>query len=123
MGRLAAAFNGGFQATHGEYGMMADGVVYLPPKPYAATVAELADGSVGFGTWPESDTISAEYVGFRQNLTPLLADGKDNPYRRTWWAECRRDGRTQPARSAPGSASPRTITSRIFTARASTRIT
>jgi hypothetical protein len=85
VGRLAAAFNGGFQATHGEYGMMADGVVYLPPKPYAATVAELADGSVGFGTWPESDAISSEYVGFRQNLTPLLADGKDNPYGRTWW--------------------------------------
>jgi hypothetical protein len=85
VGRLAAAFNGGFQATHGEYGMMADGVVYLPPKPYAATVAELSDGSVGFGTWPEADAISSDYVGFRQNLTPLLADGKDNPYRRTWW--------------------------------------
>ena len=27
--------------------MMADGVVYLPPKPYAATVAELRDGSTG----------------------------------------------------------------------------
>src|SRR5262249_11334399 len=37
IGRLIAAFNGGFQATHGEFGMMAEGVVYLPPKPFAAT--------------------------------------------------------------------------------------
>ena len=36
IGRLVAGFNGGFQATHGEYGMMADGVVYLPPKAYRA---------------------------------------------------------------------------------------
>jgi len=49
---LVAAFNGGFQAMHGEFGMMADGVVYLPPKPYSATVAVLQDGSTGFGTWP-----------------------------------------------------------------------
>jgi hypothetical protein len=85
MGRLAAAFNGGFQATHGEFGMMADRVVYLPPKPYAATIAELDDGSAGFGTWPDNDAIGNEFVGFRQNLTPLLSDGKDNPYERTWW--------------------------------------
>ena len=85
MGRLAAAFNGGFQATHGEFGMMANAIVYLPPKPYAATVAELRDGSTGFGTWPNDDSIGPEYIGFRQNLTPLLADDKVNPYARTWW--------------------------------------
>jgi hypothetical protein len=85
MGRLAAAFNGGFQATHGEFGMMADRVVYLPPKPYAATIAEMDDGTTGLGTWPEDDAIGSEFVGYRQNLTPLLSDGKDNPYGRTWW--------------------------------------
>lgn len=83
--RLVGAFNGGFQATHGEFGMMADGVVYLPPKPYAATVARLTDGSTGFGTWPNDETILPSIVDFRQNLTPLLADDKDNPYQRTWW--------------------------------------
>lgn len=85
VGRLAAAFNGGFQATHGEFGMMAERVVYLPPKPYAATVAELDDGTTGFGTWPNEDSIGQNIVGYRQNLTPLLADGVVNPYRRTWW--------------------------------------
>ncbi|MFO0556286.1 MAG: hypothetical protein U0271_48360 [Polyangiaceae bacterium] len=42
MKRLVAATNAGFQALHGEFGMMADGVVYLPPKPYAATVMSSA---------------------------------------------------------------------------------
>jgi hypothetical protein len=83
--RLVAGFNGGFQAMHGEYGMMSDGVVYLPPKPYAATVARLTDGSTGFGTWPEDDTIPPEIVSFRQNMTPLIMDSRVNPYHRQWW--------------------------------------
>lgn len=85
VGRLVAGFNGGFQATHGEYGMMADGVVYLPPKPYAATVARLRDGSTAFGTWPLDEPIPDEIVSFRQNMTPLLLDGSVNPYGRSWW--------------------------------------
>lgn len=85
MGRLVAGFNGGFQATHGEFGMMADGVVYLPPKPYAATVAELADGSTGFGTWPADDKVPENIVSFRQNMTPLVMDESVNPYKRNWW--------------------------------------
>jgi hypothetical protein len=85
IGRLVAGFNGGFQATHGEYGMMADGVVYLPPKPYAATVARLVDGSTAFGTWPVDEVIPDDIVSFRQNLTPLVADGSINPYHRDWW--------------------------------------
>jgi hypothetical protein len=85
MSRLVGAFNGGFQAIHGEFGMMADRVVYLPPKPYSATVAELADGSTGFGTWPESSAIPKDIVGFRQNMTPLIVDEVPNPYKRHWW--------------------------------------
>jgi len=84
--RLVGAFNGGFQAIHGEYGLAEEGHEFLPPKPWAATVAELADGSVGFGTWPESlDEAPADVVAYRQNLTPLVADGRFNPYGRTWW--------------------------------------
>ncbi len=82
---LVGAFNGGFQATHGEFGMMADGVVYLPPKPYAATVARMDDGSTGFGTWPNDDSIPDTITSFRQNLTPLIVNDQVNPYHRTWW--------------------------------------
>lgn len=85
MGRLLAGFNGGFQATHGEFGMMADNVMYLPPKPYAATVAEMKDGTTRFGTWPNDESIPEDIVGFRQNMTPLVMDGVINPYKRNWW--------------------------------------
>ncbi|HXX66492.1 MAG TPA: hypothetical protein VEK07_04900 [Polyangiaceae bacterium] len=85
MGHLVAAFNGGFQAQHGEYGMQADGVEYLPPKPYAATVFELRDGSNAFGAWPDSPDVPDDVVAFRQNLTALVQDGRFNPWGRTWW--------------------------------------
>lgn len=85
MERVVAGLNGGFQAMHGEWGMMGDGVMYLPPKPFAATIAESSDEDTLFGTWPNDETIPLGIVGYRQNLTPLVMDGKINPYRRTWW--------------------------------------
>ncbi|MEI9940413.1 MAG: hypothetical protein WDO69_24630 [Pseudomonadota bacterium] len=85
MGRMLAGFNGGFQAIHGEFGMMAEKVLYLPPKPFAATVAELSDGSTAFGTWPEEAPVPDNIVSFRQNMTALLQDGVINPYKRHWW--------------------------------------
>jgi hypothetical protein len=85
IGRLVAGMNGGFQALHGEFGMMGDGVVYLPPKPFAATVAELRDGSTGFGEWPREPDVPPEVLSYRQNMTALVKDEKWNPYGRTWW--------------------------------------
>jgi hypothetical protein len=85
MKRLVGATNAGFQALHGEYGMMADGIVYLPPKPYAATVAKLRDGSTAFGTWPEDPTVPDKVVSYRQNMTVMVENEKFNPYNRTWW--------------------------------------
>jgi hypothetical protein len=83
--RLAAAMNAGFQALHGEFGMMSDGVIYLPPKPYGATVATLHDGSTAFGTWPNDATIPPDMLSYRQNMTPIVVDEQFNPYKRTWW--------------------------------------
>ncbi|MFT3769894.1 MAG: hypothetical protein QM820_31070 [Minicystis sp.] len=85
MKRVVAASNAGFQAMHGEFGMMADGVVYLPPKPYAATVTVLRDGSTGFGTWPEDTSVPDTILSYRQNMTVMVQDEKFNPYNRTWW--------------------------------------
>lgn len=85
---VVATFNGAFQAVHGQFGMMENRHVQLPPKPYAATVATYDDGSAGFGTWPESPgvpEIPSDMVGFRQNLTALVLDLKYNPYQREWW--------------------------------------
>ena len=85
MDHVVAAFNGGFQAQHGEYGMQANGIEYLPPKPYAATVVELRNGANGFGAWPASGNVPDDVIGLRQNLTALVQDGKFNPWGRTWW--------------------------------------
>jgi len=39
--------------------MMVDRKLYCPPKPWAATVARLADGATGFGTWDGEATPTA----------------------------------------------------------------
>lgn len=111
--RLVGAFNGGFQAVHGEFGMMADGRVYLPPKPWAATVAVFSDGRVGMGSWPGPEDRRAGYdearavaqipdgmVSYRQNLTSLVEDGRFNPWNRWWWG------------AAPKQQSEQTLTQR-----------
>ena len=113
--RLVGAFNGGFQAMHGEFGMMADGRVYLPPKPWAATVAVFDDGRVGMGSWPGPKDrtmgydearavaeIPSEMVAFRQNLTSLVEGERFNPWGRWWWgaAPQQRSAQTLTQRSA-----------------------
>jgi hypothetical protein len=88
MKHLVAAFNGGFQPVHGEYGLEANGIEYLPPKPYAATVVELRDGSNAFGAWPgpgSESEVPGDIVAFRQNLTALVQNGRFNPWGRYWW--------------------------------------
>lgn len=106
LGRLVAGFNGGFQALHGEFGAMAEGRVYLPPKPYAATVAVFEDGKVGMGSWPgprkatwdeesANAQIPAAMVGLRQNLTSVVEDGAYNPWRRWWWGAAPQDSGEQ----------------------------
>ena len=82
---VVAGFNGGFQATHGEFGMQANGVLYLPPKPYGATVMELRDGTTAFGAWGRSTDVPDEVLSFRQNMTPLVQNDKYNPWGRAWW--------------------------------------
>ncbi|MBX3250562.1 MAG: hypothetical protein KF901_25520 [Myxococcales bacterium] len=96
--RVVAGFNGGFQSLHGEFGMMSEGRVYLPPKPWAATVAVYADGRVTMGSWrgpPEGvrhyteDWATAQIpegmVEYRQNLTSVVEDDRWNPWRRWYW--------------------------------------
>ncbi len=83
--RVVAGFNGGFQAIHGEFGMQVNGINYLPPKPYAATIMEMRDGSTAMGTWPAASDVPDEVLSYRQNLTALVEGDKWNPYQRLWW--------------------------------------
>lgn len=85
LSRVVATFNGAFKTTHGEYGMMVDRRVLLPPKPGAATVVVNETGQVGMGTWPKSTSIPDDVVSYRQNLEPLVEDGVVNPSGRFIW--------------------------------------
>lgn len=82
---VVGGFNGGFQATHGEFGMQVDGMLYLPPKPYAATVLEMRDGTTAFGAWPKGEDVPADVLSFRQNMTFMVQNDKYNPWGRAWW--------------------------------------
>ncbi|MFK7998085.1 MAG: hypothetical protein AB8H86_00765 [Polyangiales bacterium] len=98
LSRVVAGFNGGFQSMHGEFGMMAGGRVYLPPKPWAATVAVHQDGRVSMGSWTDPPEgvrhyreawavrqIPEDMVEFRQNLTSVIEGDRINPWRRWFW--------------------------------------
>ncbi len=78
-GRLVAAFNGGFKAIHGHYGMMVNSITLLPPIDGMGTVALYNDGSVQMGAWDHDLFPSTNMVAFRQNCPPLIDQGQLNP--------------------------------------------
>ncbi|MFO0737035.1 MAG: hypothetical protein U0270_14200 [Labilithrix sp.] len=90
--RIAACFNGGFKTEHGNYGMMLNKRVLLPPQPGAASVILTKDGRVGMGSWGSNTTIGGitdiekdDIVSMRQNLDPLVDSDKVNPSNRGQW--------------------------------------
>jgi hypothetical protein len=80
-GRLLAAFNGGFKAIHGGYGMqLENGVTLRPPLAGMATIGLYSDGSVRIGAWGRDIQSGGGLIAFRQNC-PLLVDaGQINPH-------------------------------------------
>jgi hypothetical protein len=88
-GTLLATFNGGFMASHGEYGAMADGLTVLPAKEGYATVVgggdgerrgshEAASGRVQIGEWGNDISPDAEYQFWRQNARLITQNGVIN---------------------------------------------
>ncbi|MCL4530311.1 MAG: phosphodiester glycosidase family protein [Chloroflexi bacterium] len=80
MSHLIAAFNGGFKAVNGKYGMVVDGTTLLTPWPGIATVAIYKDGHVQIGTWGQ-DLFPGDpnMVALRQNCPPILEAGQIDP--------------------------------------------
>ena len=78
-GYLLATFNGGFKATHGKYGAMADGVIAIPPRDGLATIGIYKDGIVHLGEWGSEITDSPNLVAWRQNGPPVVHQGLINP--------------------------------------------
>lgn len=83
--RVVATFNGAFKTTHGEYGMMVQRRVLLPPVQGGASVIVNDAREVGLGSWPQTEDIPPDILSFRQNLDPLVEDGVPNPTGRRIW--------------------------------------
>lgn len=75
---LVAAFNGGWQAVHGHYGMMVEGVELLPPVDWACGIVKMKDGSVQIHSWRALKAKVAEMAWFRQTPPCLVDDGKED---------------------------------------------
>jgi hypothetical protein len=105
-GDLVGAFNGGFKATHGHYGMMIEGDTFIPPRDIGCTVALYKDVSIRIRTWPAVKETVAEMIGYRQAPPCLVEQGKVNTalenveYNRNWGATV--SGETVIRRSAVG---------------------
>jgi hypothetical protein len=77
-GWLLATFNGGFLATHGEYGAMADGLVALPAKPGYGTVTIDHSGALNVGAWADTIDPVGTYRSWRQNARMVIENGVAN---------------------------------------------
>jgi hypothetical protein len=79
LSRLVAAFNGGFRAIHGHWGMMVDGQMLLPPQPSGDTVAHYRDGSLQIAPWTVISNTVSSMDWFRQTPPYLVYHGEVNP--------------------------------------------
>jgi hypothetical protein len=105
LGKLLAAFNGGFIAEHGYYGAMADGVTALAGRAGLATLGIYKDGSVRIGEWGTDLSLGEDFDAWRQNALLIIDGGQINPKVHTgtyieWGANL--DGAIVTLRSAVG---------------------
>jgi hypothetical protein len=75
---LIAAFNGGFKAVNGHYGMMVNGLTLIPPQPGLATLAVYKDGHVNIGAWEGGISPTPDLFAFRQNCPLIVQNGQLN---------------------------------------------
>ncbi len=78
-GKILAAFNGGFKAQHGHFGVMLDGITLITPRDGFGTVAIYDDGKVILGAWGKDISLSPHLVAWRQNGPLIIQDGQMNP--------------------------------------------
>jgi phosphodiester glycosidase len=79
-GVLLAAFNGGFKARHGHFGVMVDGTTVLPAIDGFGTVAVYRDGQVRIGAWGTAITPTPDLLAWRQNGPLVIENGQINPH-------------------------------------------
>jgi len=74
---LVAAFNGGFKATHGQFGMFLEGKEYLPPKDHACTFVHYKDGRLAVAPWSKLKDAGTDDIRYYRQTPPcLVQDGE-----------------------------------------------
>jgi len=76
MSSAIAAFNGGFKTTHGQYGMMVDGVTFVRPRIGSCSIAMLPKGQLTIGSWKKIRDDQDEMVWFRQTPQCMVEAGE-----------------------------------------------
>jgi hypothetical protein len=109
---LLAAFNGGFMAEHGHYGMLVDGVTLIKPRELSCTVVGYSDGSVEIATFKSVSHALGRMDWFRQTPACMYENdvmhvGLRHPETRQWGATL--DGDTVIRRSAIGLGESRRV--------------
>lgn len=102
---LIAAFNGGFMAEHGHYGMFVNGFTLVKPREMSCTVVGYTDGTVEIATWKSVSHAVGRMIWFRQTPACMYENnvmhvGLRRPETRLWGATL--DGDTVIRRSAIG---------------------
>ncbi len=77
-GKLLATFNGGFMASHGEYGAMSGNIIALPAKNGFGTVAIYSEGQIQIGEWGKDIGPTETVVAWRQNARLVIENGEIN---------------------------------------------
>jgi hypothetical protein len=90
---LVAAFNGGFKMADAHGGYYTEGRMVRPLVRGGASLVIYANGSVTVGAWGSDVTMTPSVVAVRQNLFPLVADGRPSalaatPRWRAWGGTC-----------------------------------
>ncbi len=100
---LVAAFNGGFIMDAAKGGYYTERRMVYPLRAGAASFVIYSNGSVNLGSWGDDVAMTSHVVSVRQNLVPMVANGRITPAAtgdwRAWGATC---GLYSCAKSAPG---------------------
>jgi len=78
-GRLLAAFNGGFKAEHGHFGVMVNGITVIPSQENLGTVGLYSDGKVRMGLLGKEVPQTPDLLVWRQNGPLIIQNGTINP--------------------------------------------
>jgi hypothetical protein len=83
---LVAAFNGGFKMADAHGGYYTEGRLIKPLVRGSASLVIYADGSITVGAWGSDVSMTPSVVAVRQNLFPLVVNGRPSARAstRTW---------------------------------------